>query len=157
MDPVDVGARSHHLADRPVGEPDDARDDRPLALLDHSGMMGLGDDQVELLGGHLRRWSRRMRSSRKISALVLSSSQTSGAVARASHSIGSAIVAAIGSGERKRELLGHQLADHQRGIGGEDDDQREAEGLRGVGRDAEQGQPLARPARRGSRPNRRRR
>ena len=49
-------------------------------------------------------------------------------------------------GRAQRDLLGHQLADHQRGVGGEDDDQREAEGLRRLVRHAEQGDALARPA-----------
>ena len=52
VDPVDLGARRHHLAHRPVGEADDARDDRPLAFLEHAGGLRLGDDQVQLLGGH---------------------------------------------------------------------------------------------------------
>ena len=106
VDPVDVGARRHHLAGRPVGEPDHAGDDRPLALLDHAGAGRLGDDEMQLLGGHLVEDSRRRRSSRKISALVRSSSQTNGAVALAIHSIGSAITTAIGSGARSANCLG---------------------------------------------------
>jgi hypothetical protein len=43
---------------------------------------------------------------RKISALDLSSSHTTGAVIRLSHSIGMAITAAIGSGERNANCLG---------------------------------------------------
>ena len=41
-----------------------------------------------------------------MSALVRSSSQTTGAVARDSHSIGIAITAAIGSGARSATCLG---------------------------------------------------
>ena len=53
VDPVDLGARRHHLARRPVGEPHDARDDRPLIFLEHAGAVRLGDDEVQLLGGDL--------------------------------------------------------------------------------------------------------
>ena len=52
VDPVDVGARGHHLAHRAVGQADDARDDRPLAFLEHAGGLRFGDDQVQFFGGH---------------------------------------------------------------------------------------------------------
>ena len=49
----------------------------------------------------------------------------------------------MNSGISKRELLGHQLADHQRGEGREHDHQAETDRLGGVRIDAQQGQPLA--------------
>jgi hypothetical protein len=50
--------------------------------------------------------SRRILSSRKMSALVRSSSQTRGAVALAIHSIGGPMKAASGSGERSANCFG---------------------------------------------------
>ena len=53
VDPVDIGARRHDFADRPVGKPDDARNHRPLVFLEHARGLRFGDDQVKLLGGDL--------------------------------------------------------------------------------------------------------
>ena len=52
IDPVDFGSRSHDLADRPVGQADDAGNDRAFVFLENAGSLRFGDDQVQLFGGH---------------------------------------------------------------------------------------------------------
>ena len=147
VDPVDLGARGHHFAHRAVGEPDDARDDRPLAFLEDAGGLRFGDDQVQVPPpSHGSRFSRLRPSARKMSALVRSSSQTNGAVTFDSQIIGRDMIAAIGSGERKRELLGDELADHQAGEGGDDDDQRRSRASPRSRARCRAGRAAARPA-----------
>jgi hypothetical protein len=62
-------------------------------------------------------------------------------VARDSHSIGTQRCDRLGRAQR--ELLGHQLADDQRGIGGENDNERESRLVGGALGNAEQRQPFA--------------
>ena len=72
-------------------------------------------------------FSRLRPSSRKISALVRSSSQTNGAVTFDSQMHRPRHDRRDRLGRAQRELLGHQLADDQRAEGGDDDDEAEAD------------------------------
>ena len=127
IEPVDVGARRHHLAGRPVGEADDAGDDRAFAFLEHAGMVRLGDDEVQLLGGDLGRGiaAHPQQPEDQGAGLVEQPDERRGRARDPQHRQrddgGDRL------GRAQRELLGHQLADHQRRISDEDDDEGEAQ------------------------------
>ena len=152
VDPVDVHALRHHLAHRPVGQAHDARNDRPLAFLDHARPARLGDDQVQLLGGDviLRFAVQPQQLEDQRARPVEHPHQRRGQLRQPQHRRRHQHRDRLGRAQR--ELLGHQLAHDQRRIGGQADDQRESRIFRQVGRHAQPLQPLAhRPAQAGAR------
>ncbi len=52
IDQIDVEARRHHLAHRPVAQPHHAGDHVALAGLEHAGVFGFRDDRTDFLVGH---------------------------------------------------------------------------------------------------------
>ena len=122
IDPVDILARRHHLAHRPVGKAHDARDDRAFAFLDHPRFRRLGDDQVQFLGGHaIFRFAFKPEQAKDERRARVEQPDERRAdfrqpVHRHRHRDRDPF------GRAQRELLGHQLARDQREIGGERDD-----------------------------------
>ena len=142
IEPVDLGPRSHHFAHRPIGQPDHARDDRPLALLEHARAMRFGDHQVQFLGGDVafrfagdpdQRENPRARA-------VEQPHERRGRFRQPAHRHRHRHRDRLGIAER--ELLGDQLADDQADEGRDHDHQPEAQLLRGLVRHADQLEPL---------------
>ena len=141
VDPFDIGARRHHLAHRSVGEPHHARDDRAFMLLDHTRFARFGDDQVQFLGrdmffalafqAHYAEQQRR----RRIEQPHHRRSRPGEREHRTRHRGGERF------GRAERDLLGHELADDERGIGRDADYQRETDRLRRLRAQAEKLQP----------------
>ena len=142
VDPFDLGARSHHLAHRPVCEPDDTGDDRPFAFLEHARRLRLSDDEVELFGRHVvAQFAIEPEQLEDQRARAIEQPDEGGGdlrqhPQRARHDHGDRL------GRTQRELLGHDLADHQRDEGGEDDHHAEPDRMRRIRIQTEQLHPL---------------
>ena len=131
VDPVDVLARRHHLAHRAVGEAHDARNDRALAFLDQPRFRRLGDDQVQLLGGHpvLGFAVEAQDAEHQRRTAVEQPHQRRADFRQPQHRQRDEDRDRFGRAQRK--LLRHQLADDQREIGGHRDHHRKPDRQRG--------------------------
>jgi hypothetical protein len=125
-----------------IREPDDTGNHGALALLEHSGVMGLGNDDVELLGGDaapgtaLQPHQLEDENARPVEQPHERRHRPRQPKHRHRHERGQ------GLGRPQGDLLGDELADHQRGISGEHDDEHEAGGLRISGIEPQQHEAL---------------
>ncbi len=138
IDPVDLGARRHHFAHGPVGEPHDAGDDRALLFLDDAVARRLRDDELQFLGGHmLARLALDAQQLEEQSARPVEEPDQRRGDPREPHH-GGARDHRERLGIAQRILLGRQLAHDQRHIGREDDRDGEAQILGRFRLDAQQ-------------------
>ena len=144
VEPVNLGPRRHHFADRTVGHPHDTGHDGAFMLFDHAGTRGFGKHHLQFIGGDMAGFValHPQHPEDQRAAIVEQPDQrrrdASEQIHRRGHDDRDPLCRTQGN------LLGDQLADHQRGISGQADHQYETDGARQIRTHAQQLQPLCR-------------
>ena len=144
IDPVDFGTRGHKLAYGPLGEAHDALQHLVLFAFDHPAAGGFGKEHVQFFRRDraLPRGTHAEQANQHARGRIEQPHERRRHARQDRH--GPRHDQRDGHRRPQRDLLGHELADDQRGIGGDGDDRREAD-FRGIllGH-AQHGEPFAR-------------
>ena len=151
IDPVDLGARRHHRAHGAVAKPHDAGNHAPLVGFDGAVMLGLGNQHLDLLVGHLLFAFAALAEQPQYGAAgnVEQEDQRRRNGGEDGHRRRHPGCHAFGIAQG--DLLGHQFTDDQREIGDDGNDNADAERIGDAFANARRGQEDRQPvAKRGA-------